>query len=195
MSMLQLEVQNGVDKGHRFELRTGSYRFGRNNDNDFAIDDPTVSSTHCEIQVADGVLSIRDLGSTNGTFIDGRQVTEGKLLPGQTLKLGDIEMALQPAINISIPKIDLAEPPPPAALPDGSAACVNHPTAEAIFFCPDCGKNFCVTCVHKLRRSGGHFLILCPSCSAQCQLVPGKEARKKKKSLFGLLRHTLKIKQ
>src|SRR5262245_37925992 len=61
--------------------------FGRHPPSDCLIDDPSVSSEHCEISVADRLVRVKDLDSRNGTFIDGRAVQEDDLLPGQVQRL------------------------------------------------------------------------------------------------------------
>jgi len=52
---------------------------------DIYIDRSSVSKLHCVIVKTDGLLFIRDLGSTNGTKVNGQRVTRGALLPGDEL--------------------------------------------------------------------------------------------------------------
>jgi len=61
---------------------------GRGIDCQSCLDDRWVSRRHCQIEVCDGVLVIRDLGSKYGTFINGCAVREAPLLPGDTLTIG-----------------------------------------------------------------------------------------------------------
>ena len=68
---------------------------GRVEDNTFQIPDPSVSSHHCEIILRGAEVIIRDLDSTNGTFINGQQITEATLKPSQILRLGQIEVRLE----------------------------------------------------------------------------------------------------
>ena len=58
---------------------------GRADDNIVKIDDPSVSSHHAEIIVKDKRVTVRDLGSTNGTRIGGRKVQETELLEGDQI--------------------------------------------------------------------------------------------------------------
>ena len=82
---------------------------GRVDDNTFPIPEGSVSSHHCEILLRGADIVVRDLNSTNGTFINGHQVTgEAPLKPGQILRLGQIEMRLEDAG---------AKPPAPKKLP------------------------------------------------------------------------------
>jgi pSer/pThr/pTyr-binding forkhead associated (FHA) protein len=98
-------VLSWLGKPFAFELMPGLNRLGRNPTNDFRVADASISSFHCELNLnPDNTLNVRDLASTNGTFIDGNQVSEGKLRPGQTLRLGTVEFALE--------KATVAEPEP-----------------------------------------------------------------------------------
>ena len=67
---------------------------GRVSDNAFEIPEASVSSHHAEIILRGNDVLIRDLGSTNGTFINGEKITEAVLNPGQTLRFGTVEMRL-----------------------------------------------------------------------------------------------------
>ena len=65
-------------------------------DNNFPIVVASVSSHHCEILMRGNEVVVKDLNSTNGTFINGQQVTgEAVLKPGQVLRLGQVEIRLE----------------------------------------------------------------------------------------------------
>jgi hypothetical protein len=180
------------------ELQSGRNRLGRGRNTDFCIDHPTVSAVHCEISCEQGEVLVRDCNSTNGTFINDQPIKESRLTPGQTLRLGDVEMVLETApVTVAIPHVDFREPPPPPPLADGSVACLNHPEVRARRQCVQCHKYFCEACVHTLRRVGGKVLKLCPWCSGPCEIIPGREEpKRKKKSLLASLwpfKKTLKM--
>ena len=61
----------------------------------FKSREPSVSSHHCEIVMRGSEVVVKDLDSTNGTFINGERVTESVLKPGQTLRLGQVDMRLE----------------------------------------------------------------------------------------------------
>src|SRR4029077_1381663 len=63
-------VLRWIDSPWAFELAPGLNKLGRNPTNDFRVSDPSVSSFHAELMVEDELIRVRDLGSTNGTFID-----------------------------------------------------------------------------------------------------------------------------
>ena len=89
-------VLSWVNKPHAFELLPGLNRLGRNPTNDFRVADASVSSFHCEVTLApDSSVHIRDLASTNGTFIDGVAALDGRVLVGQTVRLGSVEFKLE----------------------------------------------------------------------------------------------------
>jgi pSer/pThr/pTyr-binding forkhead associated (FHA) protein len=81
--------------GRTYELKTDRTTVGRVSDNAFEIPEASVSSHHCEILQRGGEVIIKDLGSTNGTFINGEKIDEAVLKPGQILRVGMIEMRLE----------------------------------------------------------------------------------------------------
>jgi hypothetical protein len=81
--------------GRTYELSVEKTTVGRVEDNAFQIAEPSVSSHHAEILLRGNDVVIKDLNSTNGTYINGEKVTEATLKPGQTLKLGSVELQLE----------------------------------------------------------------------------------------------------
>src|SRR5436189_1053694 len=81
--------------GRTYELKTDKTTVGRVSDNTFEIAEASVSSHHCELTLRGNEVLVKDLGSTNGTFINGEKVEEAVLKPGQILRLGMIEMRLE----------------------------------------------------------------------------------------------------
>ena len=190
MARLLIKTENGELAA--FELNLGVNRFGRHPDCEFPIEHPTVSATHCEMVLsAEGVL-LRDCDSTNGTFINNKPVKEAKVRPGQTVRLGDVEIFVETTdAKIAIPEIERLVDLPPVVLPDGTILCRRHPQARATHRCTHCHEVLCDACVHRLRRKGGRTLKLCGLCSHACELI-GPEKRKKK-SLLTLLNKTIKL--
>jgi predicted component of type VI protein secretion system len=92
--MIRFFIADEAAGGPReIQLRPGINRFGRSGDNDFHIPEDSVSGHHCEIELAEGVATVRDLGSTNGTFLNGRPIRQARVWPGQVLCLGTVQMA------------------------------------------------------------------------------------------------------
>ncbi|MEU0129329.1 FHA domain-containing protein [Streptomyces sp. NPDC006289] len=95
----RLHVVAGPDAGGVHLLHGGQIRIGRSADADVPLDDPDVSRLHCAVTVAgDGRVSVADLGSTNGTSLDGAQVGARPvpLPPGALLRLGESTLRLTP---------------------------------------------------------------------------------------------------
>jgi len=93
--MAKLVIQNQGMTGRACELHTDRTTIGRVEDNTFQIADPSVSSHHCEVHLRGSDIFIRDLNSTNGSFINNEKITEKVLKPGQTLRLGQVELKLE----------------------------------------------------------------------------------------------------
>jgi pSer/pThr/pTyr-binding forkhead associated (FHA) protein len=93
--MAKLVVLSAGMTGRTQELKVDKTTIGRVEDNTFQIAEPSVSSHHCEVLLRGSDVVVRDLNSTNGTFINGEKVTETVIKPGQILRLGQIEMRLE----------------------------------------------------------------------------------------------------
>jgi EAL domain-containing protein (putative c-di-GMP-specific phosphodiesterase class I) len=79
---------NGVSL-HSVVISTAVFRVGRRQDMDLRIDSPSVSGFHAELFTVEGSLFVRDVGSTNGTFLNGTQITDDtELSNGDCLDLG-----------------------------------------------------------------------------------------------------------
>lgn len=92
--MAKLVVLSEGLTGRSHELNVEKTTIGRVEDNTFQIAEPSVSSHHCEVLMRGEEVVVRDLNSTNGTFINGEKVSESVLKPGQTLRLGQVELKL-----------------------------------------------------------------------------------------------------
>ena len=75
----------------------GPVTVGRSLDNRLVLADRSVSRRHAELAAEEGAWVVRDLGSTNGTAIDGHPVPEGLVLAGQRMRVGAVEMVVRPA--------------------------------------------------------------------------------------------------
>src|SRR5437016_12083385 len=93
--MAKLVLLSAGMTGRTHELKVDKTTIGRVEDNTFQIDEPSVSSHHCEVLLRGPDIVVKDLNSNNGTFINGEKVSESVLKPGQVLRLGQIEMRLE----------------------------------------------------------------------------------------------------
>lgn len=93
--MAKLVILSQGMTGRSHELKVDKTTIGRVDDNTFPITEASISSHHCEVLLRGADVVVRDLDSTNGTFINGEKITESVLKPGQTLRLGQIELRLE----------------------------------------------------------------------------------------------------
>ncbi|UJA16579.1 FHA domain-containing protein [Streptomyces collinus] len=96
----QLHVVAGPDAGGVHLLHGGRITVGRSADADVPLDDPDVSRLHCAVTVgADGRVSVADLGSTNGTALDGTRVDERpvRFSAGALLRIGESALRVTPS--------------------------------------------------------------------------------------------------
>lgn len=190
--MAKLLIRSNGFNQQVIHLKLGTNHFGRSPQNDFQLEHPTISARHCDVVLSAEGVEVRDCDSTNGTFINGRQIKSALLSAGQILNLGDVELLVEDTeVNIAIPEVEVQRPAPPVVLSDGSLVCPRHPQAHATHQCTHCHEVLCDACVHRLRRRGGKQLKLCPFCSHAC--VPLGGEKKKKKSFLGFLQKTVKL--
>lgn len=90
---LVLLKQNGTSK--TFPLPSSVTVIGRRQDCDLCVPLMIISRRHCELNLDQDQLTVRDLGSRNGTFINGRQIDEITVQPGDHLQVGPIGFIVQ----------------------------------------------------------------------------------------------------
>ena len=185
-------IKSGIDAGRSIQLKLGVNRLGRLPSNEIQITDPSISSMHCELELLAGEISIRDCDSTNGTFIDGVEVASGTLRPGQTLRVGNIELVVEkPDFTVAIPRFEIPRPAPPVVLVNGSIVCPRHAGVMSTHRCTRCREVMCSGCVKRIGRRGGKRLELCPSCSHFCEQITPEE--KKPEGFLGFLQRTIRL--
>ncbi|MDP2273479.1 MAG: sigma 54-interacting transcriptional regulator [Archangium sp.] len=79
----------------RVLVTDGRAQLGSGEGNTLVIGDATASRFHCELRIEDNRVLVRDLGSTNGTFVDGVRIREAYLKDGSRLKLGTAEVSFE----------------------------------------------------------------------------------------------------
>jgi hypothetical protein len=127
--MARLIVNPRTPQARPLLLRQGVNKLGRREGNDFTIDDPSVSGSHCEVILSDGAVRLRDLGSTNGTFINGVQVTDVTLEADQHIQLGNVTVLFEADAPVSARVAAVPPPPPP---PPGVRVATAPSTAPSV---------------------------------------------------------------
>ena len=128
--MPKLVVNSGPARGREYELKPGINSFGRGFNCDFRLDDPSVSGAHAQIVVDSFSVTVKDLHSTNGTFINRSQIREGFLQPGQIVSLGGVEMLfVAESTESSMPSGGIART---VALPQIGGIKITRPGAATV---------------------------------------------------------------
>jgi transcriptional regulator with GAF, ATPase, and Fis domain len=96
LSRCALTVLSGPERGHERMIDRDLFRIGKAPENDFVLSDGTVSRAHCEIVREPKGYLLRDLGSTNGTLLDGAEIKEAWLKPGAVITVGKVEIKVRP---------------------------------------------------------------------------------------------------
>jgi pSer/pThr/pTyr-binding forkhead associated (FHA) protein len=123
--MAKLVVLSAGMAGRSHEIKVDKTTIGRVEDNTFQIAEASVSSHHAEVFLRGTEVVVKDLNSTNGTFINGEKLTgEGVLKPGQTLRLGQIEIRLEDGSSPAAPV--------PTAPSGGSASQLKKPMDQTM---------------------------------------------------------------
>ncbi len=131
--MASLFVIQGADQGKRFELKSKAVALGRENSNPIRIHDTEVSRRHAEVREVDNAFRIVDLGSANGTYLNGQPVVEqAELKSGDRVQLGQTVMLFSDSQSVVTDR-ELAERVNmlgPASPDDRSAILKSIPVGE-----------------------------------------------------------------
>lgn len=87
-----LVVKRGPNAGARFLLDNDVTRAGRHPESDIFLDDITVSRRHAEFVRGDGVYTVRDVGSLNGTYVNHERIEEARLASGDEVQVGKFKL-------------------------------------------------------------------------------------------------------
>ena len=86
---IDLERGESNDQMQHLSIISGpGFLIGRSPDNDLSIKDPRASRRHCRIEVVEGEVMMTDLGSLNGTYLDGNLIQQAILRPGDLIAVG-----------------------------------------------------------------------------------------------------------
>jgi pSer/pThr/pTyr-binding forkhead associated (FHA) protein len=92
-----LLIRKGKRKGERIPVKTPVVNIGRGEYNDVALPDASISADHAKLQLKEGIWVLTDLGSTNGSRVDGQPVRgDIALSPGAELALGEVVLQFEP---------------------------------------------------------------------------------------------------
>jgi pSer/pThr/pTyr-binding forkhead associated (FHA) protein len=89
--MASLTGMSADVKGRVFQLDQEVTTLGRSKDNTIIIENPTVSGHHCSVTREGNAFILRDLESTNGTRLNGKEVSQTRLRPKDLIQVGSVE--------------------------------------------------------------------------------------------------------
>ncbi len=135
--IILLRVKTGVHAGMTFHVSPGTrLTIGRSIQADLRLDDPEVSRVHCAVENLGDRLSVADLGSSNGTFLNGLPVVMGEVGDGGELHLGAVVLAVRfqhaPAEEPRHPPVPSSRWAPPASLGTRQAMRVGRPDPSGV---------------------------------------------------------------
>jgi len=87
---LLIGMSNGI-KGKTYDVANGRTAIGRNSTNILVFENDTISGRHCVIEKTGKRFVLKDLGSTNGTRVNSREITEVDLKPKDLIQIGSLE--------------------------------------------------------------------------------------------------------
>jgi pSer/pThr/pTyr-binding forkhead associated (FHA) protein len=146
MAQFQLVMRSGPTPGATFPLEGDQLTIGRDSSNGVAINDAEVSRKHARLTFQGGKFVIEDLGSTNGTFVNGQRLTGPHVLKGgDVVSLGEQivlmydAMSSDPGATMASPRRSTGyaaapapvAPPPPAQVYSGQVASGPVPAPPA----------------------------------------------------------------
>ena len=89
-----LSVRSGPDAGAHFAIETSPLYIGRAPDNGVVVNDPATSRRHARFEMRGQDYLVVDLGSANGTLVDGARVVEHVLVSGSVVTMGQNELVV-----------------------------------------------------------------------------------------------------
>ena len=116
-----LRFESGERKGETIPIPANGLTIGRKPGHTLQITDSSVSGNHAEIRVHQGAVVLKDLGSTNGTRVEGQRVSEQRLQPGERLQFGTVELFFGAEESIGTGDEEIQLEPMDAAPPARSA--------------------------------------------------------------------------
>jgi pSer/pThr/pTyr-binding forkhead associated (FHA) protein len=87
-----LVVRKGPQPGERFFVDRGTLTIGRDPESDIFLNDITVSRAHAVVECTDNVVTVKDAGSLNGTYVNGELVESAVLANGDAVQIGTFQM-------------------------------------------------------------------------------------------------------
>lgn len=166
MSQFQFVMRSGPTPGVTYPLEGDQLTIGRDASNGVAINDAEISRKHSRLSFQGGKYVLEDLGSTNGTFVNGQRLAGPVVLkPGDVVSLGEQIVLMYDAINMD-PGATMAAPrrsarvapPTVVAQPVPQQQAYAAPAAAPVYSGPPVVRKTNIT---PIFIGGGVFLFVC----------------------------------
>jgi len=159
-------VSIGPDQGRSLDLEPGTHLVGKHPDCGLELSDPKVSRQHVELQVTAHGILVRDLGSKNGSFVQGARFTEVTLGAGGSIQLGDTTLVFQPTASPGVSSATWF------GRLYGSSVSMRRLFGELELFSPSdatiliagetgVGKDLCARAIHEHSARKGKAYVVC----------------------------------
>ena len=119
-----------VEGGALIEIAKDLVLVGRKEDCDVRLDHKSISKLHCVLVKTDGLLLLRDLGSTNGTRVNGQRVRRAALLPNDHLAIATYRYQVKLGDEADVPLAEIVAGPAPEAVGPASDSDEHAPIPD-----------------------------------------------------------------
>ena len=128
--MIKLVIVDGPGRGKEFPIGDGEVVLGRTNETEIELPSNKVSRKHAAIRIVDGQVEIEDLGSSNGTFLNGKRITRSSVPPGGKIGVGEYLLEI----------VSGQRKPPAQPARSGTGKPAAKPTGKAVMVVPAGGQ-------------------------------------------------------
>ena len=169
-----LVVTSGRAKGHTYKINPDHENIvGRVGECDICIADQHISRRHCLVSAGQTGYIVRDLGSANGTSLNGVRVTEAPLKDGDKLSLGSVQVEFHLTERFEDAEtkrlVSGKQPPGPAAGTPPRRAQVRTDTQAMLEFCEQCSGSIPVSAITTGKAQRVNARLLCAECLAKAR--------------------------
>lgn len=131
MLILTLAEKGGESKDLTFDKT--EIRVGRVRDNDIVLPKGNVSKHHCRLVLQNGQLLVEDLGSTNGTYVNGRKIGEAtSISTADKVFVGDFAIRVIGGVRAGEPQLGFTPPPHAPSAPEAGSLSTALPDRKSV---------------------------------------------------------------
>jgi pSer/pThr/pTyr-binding forkhead associated (FHA) protein len=132
-SQPKLIITQGDAQSVTVELQHEYTHLGRGDDNELPIPEPSISSRHCVFILSGADVIVRDLNSSNGTYVNGEPINETILQPGDNVQVGVIDIKFVPGVRrpkLNTSSMTAVKPRTTSAFPPGAETTLKLPSTH-----------------------------------------------------------------